>query len=57
MGAHHNLGNPRPLCASSVVKCVWEVFVWGFRVLFLSCVCMSVSGVLFAVGVCVYVCV
>jgi len=27
------------------------VFVWGFGVLFLSCVC--VSGVLFSVGVCV----
>ena len=39
---------------SSVVKCSWEVFVWGCGVLFLSCV--SVSGVLFSVGVCV-VCV
>jgi len=28
-------------------------FVWGFGVLFLSCVCVSVSGVLFSVGVCV----
>jgi len=27
---------------SSVVKCLWEVFVWGFGVLFLSCVCVSV---------------
>jgi len=36
---------------SSVVKCLWEVFVWGFRVLFLSCV--SVSGVLLSVCVCV----
>jgi len=27
--------------------------VWGFGVLFLSCVCVSVSGVLFSVGVCV----
>ena len=35
--------------ASGVVKCLWEVFVWGFGVLFLSCV--SVSGVLFSVGV------
>ena len=40
---------------SSVVKCVWEVFAWGFGVLFLSCVCVSVSGVLFSIGV--YVCV
>jgi len=24
---------------SSVVKCLWEVFVWGFGLLFLSCVC------------------
>jgi len=38
---------------SSVVKCLWGVFVWGFRVLFLSRVC--VSGVLFSVGV--WVCV
>jgi len=35
----------------SVVKRLWGVFVWGFGVLFLSCVC--VSGVLFSVGVCV----
>jgi len=36
-----------------VVKCVWEVFVWGFVVLFLSFVCVSVSGVNpFSVGVC-----
>jgi len=40
---------------SSVVKCLWEVLVWGFGVLFLSCVCASVSGVLFSVGVCVCV--
>jgi len=39
---------------SSVVKCLWEVSVWGFRVLFLSCACVSVSGVLFSVGVCVW---
>jgi len=38
---------------SSVVKCVWEVFVWRFGVLFLSCACVSVLGVLFSVGVCV----
>jgi len=25
---------------SSVVKCLWEVFVWGFGVLFMSCVCV-----------------
>ena len=42
---------------SSVVQCLWEVFVWGFRVLFLSCACVSVSGVLFSVGECVCVCV
>jgi len=34
-------------------ECLWGVFVWGFGVLFLSCVCVSVSGVLFSVGVCV----
>jgi len=39
----------------SVVECLWEVFVWGCGVLFLSCVSVSVSGVLFSVGV--YVCV
>jgi len=39
---------------SSVVKCLWEVFVWGVGVLFLSCACVSVSGVLFSVGVCVW---
>jgi len=40
---------------SSVVKCLREVFVWGFGALFLSCVCVCVcvSGVLFSVGVCV----
>ena len=28
------------LCSHShVVKCLWEVFVWGFGELFLSCVC------------------
>jgi len=44
---------------SSDVKCLWEVFVWGFGVLFLSCVCVcvcvSVLGVLYSVGVCVCV--
>ena len=40
---------------SSVVKCLWEVFAWGFGVLLLSCACVSVSGVLFSVGVCVCV--
>jgi len=39
--------------ASSVVKCLSEVFIWGFGVLFLPCLCVSVSGVLFSVGVCV----
>ena len=36
---------------------LWEVFVWGFGVVFLSCACVSVSGVLFSVGACVCVCV
>jgi len=35
---------------SSVVKCLWEVFVWG--VVLVVCVCVSVLGVLFSVGVC-----
>jgi len=40
---------------SSVVKCVWEVLVWGF--VLVVYVCVSVSGVLFSVGgVCVCVC-
>ena len=38
---------------SSVIKCLRAVFVLGFGVLFLSCVCVSVSGVLFSVGLCV----
>jgi len=38
------------------IQCLWEVFVWGFGVLFFSCACVSVSGVLFSVGVCVCVC-
>jgi len=40
---------------TALVKCLWEVFVWGFGVLFLSCVCVPASGVLFSVGVCVCV--
>ena len=28
------------LLRPSVVKCLWEVFVWGFGVLFLSCACV-----------------
>jgi len=40
---------------SSVVKCLWEAVVWGVGVLFLSCACVPVSGVLFSVGVCVCV--
>ena len=39
---------------SSVVKCLWEVFVWG--VVLVVCVCVSVSGVLFSVGVCEVTC-
>jgi len=27
---------------SSVVKCLWGVFVWGVGVLFLSCACVCV---------------
>ena len=37
---------------SSVVKCLWEVFVLGVWGVVLV-VCVSVSGVLFPVGVCV----
>jgi len=33
---------------------LWEVFVWGFGVVFWSCLCVSVVGVLFSV-VCVCV--
>jgi len=35
-------------------RCLWEVFVWGFGGLFLSCVCVSVSG---GVVLCQCVCV
>jgi len=44
---------------SIVAKCGGGegVLVWSFVVLFLSCACVSVSGVLFSVGVCVCVCV
>jgi len=38
---------------SSVVKCLWGVFVWGFGVLFLSCVCVGVGGVVHCRCVCV----
>ena len=37
----------------SVVKCLWKVFVWGG--VLVVCVCVSVSRVLFSVGVCVCV--
>jgi len=40
---------------SSVVKCLWEVFVGGWGVVLVVCVCVLVSGVLFPVGVCVCV--
>ena len=43
------------LMPSSAVKSLWEVFVWGFGVLFLSCACVSVSGGL-VLRRCVYVC-
>jgi len=36
-----------------VVKCVWGVFVWGFGVVFLSCVCVGVGGVVLCRWVCV----
>ena len=39
---------------STETECLWEVFVWWFGVLFLSCGCVSMSGVVFSVGVCVY---
>jgi len=38
---------------SRIVKCLWEVFVCG--VVLVACVCVSVPGVLFSVGVCVCV--
>ena len=42
---------------SSVVKCLWEVFVWGFGVLFLSCVCVWRCWRCCSLSVCVCVCV
>jgi len=49
---------PRTVVAppSSVVKCFWEVFVWGFGVLFVSCVCVGVGGAVLCRCVCVCVC-
>jgi len=38
---------------ASVVKCLWEEFVWGFGVVFLSCVCVGVGGVVLCRCVCV----
>ena len=35
---------------SSVVKCLWLVFVWGFGVM---CVCVGVGGVVLCRCVCV----
>jgi len=40
---------------SSVVQCLWKVFVWGVGVLFLSCVCVGVGGVVLCRCVCVCV--
>ena len=34
---------------SSVVKCLWEVFVWGFGMLFVSCVVLCCSCCVFRV--------
>jgi len=48
---YHYLTTPAVAPPSSVVKSLWEVFVWG--VVLVVCVCVSVSGVLFSVGVCV----
>jgi len=42
---------------NNIITVSKSLFVWGFGVLFLSCVCVSVSGVWFSVGVCVCVCV
>ena len=42
---------------SSVVKCLWGVFVWGFGVLFLSCVCVCRCRGSCSLSVCVCVCV
>jgi len=42
---------------SSVVKCLWGVFVWGVGVLFLSCVCVGVGRLVLSMCVCVCVCV
>jgi len=41
---------------SSVVKCLWGVFVWEFGVLFLSCVCVCRGCCSPSVCVCVCVC-
>jgi len=40
---------------SSVVKCLWEVFGWGFGVLFLSCACVCRCRGCCSLSVCVCV--
>jgi len=42
---------------SSVVQCLWGVFVWGFGVLFLSCACVCRYRGCCSLSVCVCVCV
>jgi len=42
---------------SSVVKCLWGVFAWGFGVVFLSCVCRCRCRGCCSLLVCVCVCV
>jgi len=39
---------------SSVVQCLWGVFVWGFGVLFLSCVCVCRGCCSLSMCVCVF---
>jgi len=38
------------------VKCLWEVFVWGFGVLFLLCACVCRCRGCCSLSVCVCVC-
>jgi len=42
-----------PQAPSSVVKCLWEVFVWGVVLVVCVCVCVVVGGVVLCQCVCV----
>jgi len=50
----HLFGQPRPKKGKHITHmCLWGVFVWGFGVLFLSCVCVCRCRVVLSLCVCV----